>query len=453
MKQKTLVRISASRMTQWIAASLMATFLLGGCGGGGSDGGGGAGSVEYTGNTQAANITEANTNEIANETFTGSDVASATSNPTFTANTDNSRNSAFAVSKLLGHVDSLSQAAKNRTSRNLADGLTNPQLTYDISNTCPSGGTVRLFGEVDDVTRIGSLNVAYSDCSDGDVVVNGSATLRANAYNADIDEYTDAELIYDNLHVVGVDPSDRIDWQIGASLHVEQLYTDDLDPFTIISTINLTLKENIGGAQYKYENYVTEVEFDQYLARSTADVSVSGRLYHWIHGYVDVETTTSLHYTSVEPLTYPVSGGPLIYTGESNKKIRLTPVSATLVNVAADTDGDDFYEYSITVPWVVLRDDRVNNNAPVANAGNDATIAVNGTAQLDGSLSTDADYNLITFSWAVIDQPVGSGAGLQGADSANATITPDMAGTYVMELTVYDGWYSGTDTVVINVTP
>ena len=212
------------------------------------------------------------------------------------------------------------------------------------------------------------------------------------------------------------------------------------------------MKENFGGASYKYDNYTVEADYDQYTNPSVADVSVSGRLYHYLHGYVDVETTTPLHYPTV-PLLYPDSGGPLIYTGELNKKLKLTPVDATLVNVAADTDGDDFYEYSITLPWAALKDERVNNNAPVANAGNDSTIALGETAQLDGSQSTDADYNLITFSWTVTDQPAGSNAGLQGADSANATITPDMAGTYVMELMVYDGWFSTTDTAIITVTP
>ena len=117
------------------------------------------------------------------------------------------------------------------------------------------------------------------------------------------------------------------------------------------------------------------------------------------------------------------------------------------------TDGDDFYEYSITLPWGALKDDRVNNNAPVANAGSDATIALGATAQLDGSLSTDADYNLITFSWTVTGQPAGSNAGLQGSSAANATLTPDMAGNYTLELMVYDGWFSTIDTVTVTVTP
>ncbi len=150
---------------------------------------------------------------------------------------------------------------------------------------------------------------------------------------------------------------------------------------------------------------------------------------------------------------YPDAGGPLIYTGANNAKIRLTPVDAVLVNVAADANGDDFYEYAITVPWGSLRDEYVNENDPVANAGTDAAITLGQTAQLDGGLSTDADYNLIDFSWLVIDQPAGSNAGLMGGNSINPLLTPDSAGNYTIELTVNDGWFTNTDTVVITVNP
>jgi hypothetical protein len=448
MQYKNREQMAWSRINIWFATSLIAMFVMTGCGGG--DDSSGANSVRYDGNTQAASITESNAREIANETFTGSDAANA-ANPTLSGGVKADRNSAFVTGKLLEHIDSLSDAAKN--SKQVNSSLPAAQVSVEITDTCPVSGSVRFNGEVDDVTRIGSLSVSYMDCNDGDVIVNGSATLRANAYNATIDEYTDVELIFDNLHMVSVDPANRINWQLGANIRAEQIYTGDLDPFTKIATINLTLRENIGGAAYKYEDYVVEVELDQYLVPSTALVDINGRLFHWIHGYVDVETITSLHYPEVEPMTYPDAGGPLVFTGETNKKIKLTPVDATTVNVAADTDGDDFYEYSITVPWVVLKDDRVNNNAPVADAGNDATINLGGTAQLDGSQSTDADYNLITFSWTVIDQPAGSDAGLQGADSGNATVTPDMAGNYTLELMVYDGWYSDVDTVIVTVNP
>jgi len=432
----------------FIAAGVLCMFVLTGCGGGNSNGG--AGSVQYDGNTTAANITGDNAKELSNQTFTGADASTATSGPTFARQASTQSSGAFVTGKLLSHTDIFAKGIKPATN---LQGRPTAQVNVDYSDACPVSGTVRLIGSVDTVTRLGSLSVTYTDCSDGFVVINGGASLHANAYNADIDEYTDVELIYDNLHFVGVDPADRIDWQVGANLHAEQLYTSDLDPFRKIATINLTLKENITGAAYKYDNYVVDMVYDRYNAPSTATLDINGRLYHYLYGYVDVETINSLVYSNVNPMTYPDAGGPLVYTGEANKKIRLTPVSDVLVNVGADTDGDDFYEYSITVPWVALKDKTPNDEPPVANAGNDVTINLGDTASLDGSLSTDPDYDLITFSWAVTSQPVGSDAGLQGANSANPTLTPNMAGVYELELLVGDGWHSDVDTVVVTVNP
>lgn len=433
-----------------IAAGVASMFAITACGGGDAANTGGSESVQYTGNTAAANITEENAKDLSNQTFTGADASTATSNPTFAKQTVKQRSSAFVTGKLLDHADIFSKGIKPA---NDLQGRPGAQVSVDYSDACPVSGSVRLIGSVDTVTRIGMLSVTYTNCSDGYVVVNGGASLHANAYNADIDEYTDVDLIYDNLHFVGVDAADRIDWQVGANLHAEQLYTSDLDPFSKIATINLTLSENITGASYKYENYVVAMVFDRYNAPSTATLDITGRLYHYLYGYVDVETINLLTYSNVNPVTYPDAGGPLVYTGAANKKIRLTPVSAVLVNVGADVDGDDFYEYSVTVPWEALKDQTPNDDAPVANAGSDVTITLGQTTNLDGSLSTDPDYDLLTFSWSVINQPTGSDAGLLGANSANPTLTPNMAGTYELELRVGDGWHSDVDTVVVTVNP
>ena len=435
----------------WVVFGAVSMFALAGCGGGGKDdgGGGGAGSVEYTGLTTPAAIDDANAADFAGETFTGSDAANATNqSPSFNAQgSSNTSMSRFVTGKMLNHAKLFS---KNNT-RGQA-GIQG--LRFDIEAACSDGGNVHFFGDVDDNTHLGSLTLDYTDCSDGNVVVNGSATLNINAYSEELDEGTDVELIFNNLHFVGVDPADRVDWQVGANLRFEQFYTADLDPYTVRSTINLTVVNNIDNASFKFEDYTTEVVFDQYMEpRNSATYDLDGRIYHYEHGYVDINTVTPLNYSNINPWTYPDAGGPIIYTGELNKKIRLTPVDATLVNVAVDADGDDTYEFSVTVPWERLDDGYVNENAPVANAGNDTTINLGETAQLDAGLSTDADYNFLVFNWTVVDQPADSNAGLQNAGTVNPSATPDTAGSYTFEVLVSDGENTDTDTVVVTVNP
>ena len=435
-----------------------------GGGGGGDDSGGGGGngqgsdSVQYSGNTQAADITENNSKDLAGESFHGADAASAASgNYTVQSYSGGKRPSGnsrqYIANKMRTHAGILARTTLlNADKFSVNSALPGTSLDVDDTHACPNGGSVTLAGTVDDVTRVGSLTATYNGCSDGYVIVNGSATLNVNAYNAAIDEYTDVQLLLNNLNFVGVNPADSIDWSIGADFTAQLFYTAPAAPATYRYGIDMVVEDNLTAASFKYENYVTSIVVNNYTTPTAFTLDVSGRVYHYIHGYVDIATTTPLNYSSMSQ-RFPDTGGPIIYTGAANKKIMLTPVNATLVNVAADADGDGFYEFSITVPWSALDDSRPNNNAPVANAGNDVTISLGNTAQLNGNQSVDADYNLLTYVWIVTNQPAGSSTGLQGSGAVNPTLTPDTVGSYDVQLQVSDGTFTDTDVVIVTVTP
>lgn len=94
------------------------------------------------------------------------------------------------------------------------------------------------------------------------------------------------------------------------------------------------------------------------------------------------------------------------------------------------------------------------NNPPVADAGPNQTVDEGVTVDLDGTGSTDADGDPLTYSWTQTDGPT---APLSGADTATPSFTaPDLATaeTLIFELTVEDGrGGSDTDTVSIAVQP
>lgn len=92
------------------------------------------------------------------------------------------------------------------------------------------------------------------------------------------------------------------------------------------------------------------------------------------------------------------------------------------------------------------------NQAPVARAGNDATITlpVNSTT-LNGSSSSDADGSITEYTWSKISGPAQFAFG--NANSASTTVSNLVAGTYVFRLTVKDnGGKTSTDdvSVVVN---
>ena len=81
----------------------------------------------------------------------------------------------------------------------------------------------------------------------------------------------------------------------------------------------------------------------------------------------------------------------------------------------------------------------VGNAAPIANAGMAQSVVVGAVVTLDGSASTDANGDSLTYNWAFTSKPSGSGATLSSATAVKPTFTADVTGTYVISLVVNDG--------------
>ncbi|WP_101758973.1 PKD domain-containing protein [Oceanicoccus sp. KOV_DT_Chl] len=79
------------------------------------------------------------------------------------------------------------------------------------------------------------------------------------------------------------------------------------------------------------------------------------------------------------------------------------------------------------------------NNSPVANAGADQGVTVSQKVVLDGGASSDADGDVLSFSWRFIAMPNGTSVSLVNPNSVNPEFTPDVLGDYSLELTVSDG--------------
>jgi len=109
------------------------------------------------------------------------------------------------------------------------------------------------------------------------------------------------------------------------------------------------------------------------------------------------------------------------------------------------TDGKNNSQISIVEIDVVQE-----NIPPIANAGDDSSILINNEVILDGSLSTDANNDLLTYFWSFTSIPNGSSAVLLNELTETPSFTPDVSGEYVISLTVNDGDVSSVvDSVVV----
>ncbi len=96
-----------------------------------------------------------------------------------------------------------------------------------------------------------------------------------------------------------------------------------------------------------------------------------------------------------------------------------------------------------TIRKIILR-----NVPPMSNAGANQSVTKGVMLTLDGSASTDANGDTLTYSWSFISKPSGSSASLTGATSVSPSFTADVAGSYVIGLTVNDGKVSGSQSSV-----
>ncbi|NOQ90006.1 MAG: hypothetical protein GQ549_03570, partial [Gammaproteobacteria bacterium] len=129
------------------------------------------------------------------------------------------------------------------------------------------------------------------------------------------------------------------------------------------------------------------------------------------------------------------------------------------VNPSFDIDlpGEYVAQLIVNDGMVASTPDTVNistsnsNSAPVADAGVDQSVFVGNTVTLDGSGSTDADSDALSFSWSLTSIPAGSTAALSDPAAVNPSFDIDVPGEYVAQLIVNDGMVASTpDTVNIS---
>jgi chitinase len=139
---------------------------------------------------------------------------------------------------------------------------------------------------------------------------------------------------------------------------------------------------------------------------------------------------------NADPLTYswtftsrPAGSAAILAGATSAAPTFVADLAGTYVASLIVNDGK-----VDSAPVTVMITAAVANVAPVANAGVAQNVVAGALVTLDGSASSDANLDQLTYSWSLTGKPAGSAAALASASSARPTLTADLAGTYVASL-------------------
>jgi RHS repeat-associated protein len=85
---------------------------------------------------------------------------------------------------------------------------------------------------------------------------------------------------------------------------------------------------------------------------------------------------------------------------------------------------------------------------PTANPGPAQSVNLGSIVNLNGSASTDSDNQPLTYQWALLSKPTNSTAALSQSTSATPYFAADVAGNYIIQLIVNDGFLTSTPATV-----
>ena len=100
---------------------------------------------------------------------------------------------------------------------------------------------------------------------------------------------------------------------------------------------------------------------------------------------------------------------------------------------------NDGQQSSVADEVIISASGSAINTAPISNAGVDQSVTVGASAMLDGSASSDAENDALTYNWTIEIRPLTSTAVILNPSSETPSFIADVEGSYTVQLIVNDG--------------
>jgi hypothetical protein len=315
----------------WIAGALFAA-VVSGCGGGG----GGTASTPYTGLTTPAVITDDSAGAVALAAFEGGDLGASTGVLLAPAGATNAAaRGARPWAVTLVHASAKAAGAAVGLPAGEGPSL-RAVITVDNVIDDGQGGQASYTLSVNDATGAFTGSFAFANFhGDGGGVVNGnvavSGAVTENGFR----------MLFDFQTVRITDGTAEVD-----AIGTLNLALDLAGPAeTGSATLNMVFRDSVTLETV----WLSNLQMTDVAGTGHNDVTLSGRIYLFSYGYVDVATVVPFRY--LDGATNP-SSGQMTVTGDQNRGVRLTADSATGCTVEVDSDADGLYDdLSISLSW------------------------------------------------------------------------------------------------------
>ena len=292
--------------------------------------------LSYVGNTNPAVVTNGNAAAITANVISSGDTSSAIPTSSLSATPAGAQEGGMIDLGRRLHRSVRGSVAQ--TLRQSGSTQATRVIAIDEPLDCDSGSG-RAFGTVND-NGTGTISVQFNSCSIDGTTSNGSATLRIDAFDPFFFGFTDFTFSFTRLTLSGAVAAD-----------LSGSFRSRLD----IPTRSETITENVvarlaSGIMTKSENLVYVDIYNDLFSPSFYDESVSGRVFHSVHGWVDVTTTVPLRFNTLAQ-EFPSSGLLLLTTGPGGPRIQVTGLSSTLLSLALDLNGDGVFDRTAMLTW------------------------------------------------------------------------------------------------------